>query len=92
MKLLLVLSLPLLTACGAVTPYGSSLVGTDADYILLEGNAKTGEYKMVAKGLNQSRSTERVATTFTELAKIKGLTKFGTEMVDETGSVVSEAF
>jgi len=88
-RFLLLPIIPLLASCGTITPYGAGLAGTDADHIVVEGNSQTGAWKMEATGLNQSKSTDKVATTFKDLATIKGWTKFGTEAVDG-GGVISE--
>lgn len=79
-----------LSACGTVTPYGAMVAGTDADEIEVSGNIKTGDYKLKAKGFNQSKSTEKVADTFRLIKQVEvvgDVTKAG---IGEAGSVATE--
>lgn len=80
-----------LSACAGVSPYGGALAGTDAEHLVLEGNAKTGAYRLEVTGLNQSRSTEKVAQTFENLTRLRIYSGVAKTAVEETGSVAGGA-
>lgn len=92
MKYLLLLPLLIaLTSCGTVTPYGALLAGTDADHIVVEGNAQTGAYRMEATGLNQSKSTDRVVQGVENVTQIKAMSEVGKELIGEGAPVIETA-
>lgn len=80
-----------LSACAGVSPYGGALTGTDAEHLVLEGNAKTGAYRMEVTGLNQSRSTEKIAQTFENLTRLRIYSEVATTAIEETGAVAGDA-
>jgi hypothetical protein len=57
--------------CTAVTPFGASLAGTDAERIVVTGNSRTGDYRMEATGFNQSRSVDRAAESLENLTRLR---------------------
>lgn len=80
-----------LSACAGAGPYGGALVGTDADHLVLEGNSKTGAYRLEVTGLNQSRSAEKIAATFENLTRLRIYGSIAEATIEETGSVAGAA-
>ncbi len=76
-----------LSACAGVSPYGGALAGTDAEHLVLEGNSKTGAFRLEVTGLNQSKSTEKVAQTFENLTRLKIYSEVAQTAVKEAGDV-----
>ncbi len=86
-QVLLSLTALCLSACAGAGPYGGALVGTDAEHLVVEGNSHTGAYRLEVTGLNQSRSTEKVAQTFENLTRLKMYSGVAQAAIRETGSV-----
>jgi hypothetical protein len=80
-----------LSACAGVSPYGGALAGTDAEHLVLEGNARTGAYRLEVTGLNQSRSAEKAAQTFENLTRLRLYSEVTRTALRETGSVAGTA-
>ncbi len=80
-----------LCGCAGVSPMGGALAGTDADWVRLSGNSRTGEFTFEAHGLNQSRSVEHATETMENLTRLKVYSQVFHNAAGQAGDLAADS-